>query len=69
MRIQDLCRLRELVLVEYLAGRFSMETAQAKCRVITRAIETMAEMNLQRYQEEAKRGRSGGAMTPRPPRA
>lgn len=43
MRIQDLCRLRELVLVEYLAGRFSMETAQAKCRVITRAIEKMAE--------------------------
>ena len=43
MRIQDLCRLREMVLVEYLAGRFSMETAQAKCRVITRAIEKMAE--------------------------
>ena len=42
MRIQDLRRLRELVLVEYLEGRFSMETAQVMCRVLTRAIEKMA---------------------------
>ena len=42
MRVQDLRRLRERVLVEYLEGRFSMETAQVMCRVLTRAIEKMA---------------------------
>ena len=57
MRIQDLQLRRDLVLMAYEAGRISKETAQAKCRVLTRAIETMAEMNLQRYKGEAREGK------------
>ena len=54
MKIQTLQLRRSLVLMAYEAGRITKETAQAKCRVLTRAIETMAEMNLKRYQGEAK---------------
>lgn len=58
MKIQTLQLRRSLVLMAYEAGRISKETAQAKCRVLTRAIETMAEMNLQRYKGEAKEGKT-----------
>lgn len=57
MKIQTLQLRRSLVLMAYEAGRISKETAQAKCRVLTRAIETMAEMNLQRYKGEAREGK------------
>ena len=51
MRLNDLRRWRELVLVDYAAGLISKETAQAKCRGLTRAIEAMAKENLRRYRE------------------
>ena len=57
MKIQTLQLRRSLVLMAYEAGRITKETAQAKCRVLTRAIETMAEMNLQRYKGEAREGK------------
>ncbi len=43
MRIETLQLRRSLVLMAYEAGRITKETAQAKCRVLTRAIEGMAE--------------------------
>ena len=46
MRIQDLQLRRDLVLMAYIAGRINRETARAKCRVITRAIERLAENEL-----------------------
>ncbi len=51
MRLDDLRRWRELVLVDYAAGLISKETAQAKCRGLTRAIEDVAKDNLRRYRE------------------
>lgn len=58
MRLKDLQLRRSLVLMAYEAGRITKETAQAKCKVLTRAIETMAEMNLRRYQGEAREGKT-----------
>ena len=46
MKIQDLQLRRDLVLMAYIAGRINRETARAKCRVITRAIERLAENEL-----------------------
>jgi hypothetical protein len=43
MRIEKLQLWRSLILMAYEAGRISKETAQAKCRVLTRAIEKLAE--------------------------
>lgn len=43
MKIKNLQLRRDLVLMAYEAGRITKETAQAKCRVLTRAIESMAE--------------------------
>jgi hypothetical protein len=54
MRLKDLKRWRELVLVDYLAGRYDKEAAQAKCRVITRAIESMAKMQDEQMKEQIK---------------
>ena len=42
--------------MDYAAGMIDRETARAKCRVITRAIEAMAEENLKRYQDLCKEG-------------
>lgn len=42
MKIKDLQLRRDLVLMAYEAGKLTKETAQAKCRVLTRAIENMA---------------------------
>jgi hypothetical protein len=38
----------------YEAGRMSKETAQAKCRVLTRAIESMAKMQDEQMKEQIK---------------
>lgn len=51
MKIKTLQLRRDLVLMAYEAGRISRETARAKCRVITRAIESMAMENCRRYKE------------------
>ena len=47
MKMQDLQHWRELILAEYTAGRMEKETARAKCRVITKAIESMAKKGRQ----------------------
>ena len=49
MKIQDLQLRRNLVLMAYEAGRITKETARAKCKVLTRAIEVMAMENLEQY--------------------
>ena len=54
MRIQDLQLRRDLVLMAYITGRINRETARAKCRVITRAIERMA------AKEECNDGKAQG---------
>lgn len=56
MKIQDLQLRRSLVLMAYEAGRITKETAQAKCRVLTRAIEAMAMENLEQYRNLGRDG-------------
>lgn len=60
MRIQDLQLRRSLVLMAYEAGRITKETARAKCRVLTRAIETMARDNLEQYRKLCHEGNIAG---------
>jgi hypothetical protein len=43
MKIKDLQLRRDLVLMAYEAGKLTKETARAKCRVLTQAIEKLAE--------------------------
>ena len=57
MKIKILQLRRDLVLMSYEAGRISRETARAKCRVITRAIESMAEKSLKQQSGELNQGR------------
>jgi hypothetical protein len=54
MKIKTLQLRRDLVLMAYEAGRMSKETAQAKCRVLTRAIESMAKMQDEQMKEQIK---------------
>jgi hypothetical protein len=54
MKIKTLQLRRDLVLMAYEAGRMSKETAQAKCRVLTRAIESMAKMQDEQLREQMK---------------
>ena len=61
MRMQDLQHWRYLVLMAYAADRISMETARAKCREITRAIEEMAEHHAE--EEYAAGSAAGSAQT------
>ena len=56
MKIQDLQLRRNLVLMAYEAGRITKETAQAKCRVLTRAIEAMAMENLEQCRNLGRDG-------------
>lgn len=43
MKIQTLQLRRDLVLMAYEAGKITRETARAKCRVLTQAIERLYE--------------------------
>lgn len=56
MKIQDLQLRRSPVLMAYEAGRITRETARAKCRVLTRAIEAMAMENLEQYRNLGRDG-------------